>query len=79
MRQDLRPPSRRDVAAFMALYYVLCPTHAHEVPVIEFARRLGWTDAKTCHVAAWLAERGMIETDAGLGEEIRIIEGRSGS
>jgi hypothetical protein len=57
----------------------LCPTHADEVPVTEFARQLRWSVEKTRLVAGWLADRAMIETDAGLGDEITMIEGRSGT
>jgi len=79
MFQDLRPASGTDVHAFMALYHQLCPTHADETSVTEFARRLCWSEHKTKLVAAWLADRSMIETDAGLGDEITMIEGRSGT
>ena len=79
MFDDLRPANASDVHAFMALYRQMCPTHADEVSVTEFARQLGWTLENTTQLAAWLAERGMIETDAGLGGEITMIEGRSGT
>jgi len=79
MFQDLRPASGIDVHAFIALYRRLCPTHADEVPVTEFARQLRWSVEKTRLVAGWLADRAMIETDAGLGDEITMIEGRSGT
>lgn len=79
MFQDLRPASGADVDAFMAVYQRLCPTHADEVRVTEFARRLHWTVEKTKLVVSWLAERALIETDAGLGDEITMIEGRSGT
>jgi len=49
------------------------------VTVTEFARRLRRTVDKTRRVASWLAQRMMIETDAGLGDEITMIEGRSGT
>jgi hypothetical protein len=87
-----RPPGRRnrcsricgpasgiDAHAFIALYRRLCPTHADEVPVTEFARQLRWSVEETRLVAGLLADRAMIETDAGLGDEITIIEGRSGT
>lgn len=79
MLQDLRPASGSEVHAFMALYRQLCPTYADEVPVTEFARQLHWGVDKTRQIAAWLVERVMIETDAGLGDEITIIEGRPGT
>jgi hypothetical protein len=47
------------------------------VPVTEFAQTLRWSVDKTKLVAGWLADRAMIETDAGLGAEITMIEGRS--
>ncbi|MBV9484807.1 MAG: hypothetical protein JO246_01995 [Frankiaceae bacterium] len=79
MSQDLRPASGAEVHTFMALYRSVCPTYAEEVSVTEFARRLRWSVDKTRMVASWLADRALIETDAGLGDEITMIEGRSGT
>ena len=79
INDDLHPASRADVETFMRLYRELCPTVNDEVPIEEFARKLGWPVEKTHSVAMWLDERRMIESDRGFGDPIRVIEGRSGT
>lgn len=73
---DFAPISRATVDAFMRLYRELCPTVNDEVPISEFATRLGWDLECTENVALWLDERMMISTDRGLGTGITVIEGR---
>ena len=41
-----------------------------------FAERLGWPLSSVLTVAEWCRDRYLIDTDAGMGEPIRIIEGR---
>lgn len=64
------------VARFMAVYDELCPTVDDEVPVEVFAERLVWPLGSVLTVAEWCRDRELIDTDAGMGDPIRIIEGR---
>jgi hypothetical protein len=79
MTRQMRPADSAEIDTFMRLYRQLCPTANDEVTVEEFARQLGWPVERTRRVALWLDERRLIETDRGLGTEITIIEGRSGT
>jgi hypothetical protein len=74
-------PSTRhaQVDAFMRLYQQRCPTVNDEVSVEDFGKLLGWPVEVTRAVALDLDERGLIETDRGLGTEVAVIEGRSGT
>ena len=71
----LTPMNRDSIDAFMRLYHELCPTVNDEVPLATFARRLGWTIARTEAIALWLDERRLIASDRGLGTDITMIEG----
>ena len=64
------------IARFMAIYDELCSTVDDEVRVEVFAERLGWPLSSVLTVAEWCRDRCLIDTDAGMGEPIRIIEGR---
>lgn len=79
MTRSLRPINGSDVVTFLGLYRRVCPTVNDEVSVEEFADMVGWTVEKTETVALWLDERGLIETDRGMGQAIKVIEGRSGT
>ena len=77
MPAGLTPMPSTTIARFMAVYVELCPTvDDEEVPVEVFAERLGWPLASVLTVADWCCYRDLIDTDAGVGEPIRIIEGR---
>jgi hypothetical protein len=75
----MSPADDTQIAAFMRLYQRLCPTVNDEVSIEEFAKLLGWPVEVTRTVALALDERGLIETDRGLGTEVAVIEGRSGT
>ena len=64
------------IAQFMAVYDELFPTLHDEVPVEVFADRLRWPLPSVLRVAEWCRDRNLIDTDAGMGDPIRIIEGR---
>jgi len=64
------------ISRFMKVYKQLCPTAEDEVPVEVFAERLGWPLDTVRTVAEWCRDRDLIDTDAGLGDRIQIIEGR---
>lgn len=70
------PMPSATIARFMAVYDELCPTVDDEVPVEAFAERLGWPLSSVLTVAEWCRDRYLIDTDAGMGEPIQIIEGR---
>lgn len=74
MPEGITPQDSASVARFMREYRRLGPDG--EAPVQEFARRLRWAVARTRHLAEWLDERDMIDTDRGLGTEVTVIEGR---
>ena len=42
----------------------------------RFAERLVWPLGSVLTVAEWCRDRELIDTDAGMGDPIRIIEGR---
>lgn len=79
MDRDLQPASAASVDAFMRLYRKLCPTANDEVSLAEFARQFRRPVDSTRALARWLDDRGLIETNAGMGDEITVIEGRSGT
>jgi hypothetical protein len=68
--------SSTTIGRFMRTYNELCPTVEDEVPVEVFAERLGWPLESVLVVAEWCRDRKLIDTDAGLGDPIRVIEGR---
>ena len=70
------PMPSATIARFMAVYDELCPTVDDEVRVEVFAERLDWPLSSVLTVAEWCRDRYLIDTDAGMGEPIRIIEGR---
>jgi hypothetical protein len=76
---DITPIGADTVDRFMRLYRELCRTVNDEASVEVFAERLGWSVEYTRVVATWLRDRALIETDAGMGDEIAVIEGRSGT
>jgi hypothetical protein len=55
------------------------PDRERRGSIEEFAKLLGWPVEVTRTVALALDERGLIETDRGLGTEVAVIEGRSGT
>lgn len=76
MPAGVTPMPSTTVARFMAVYDELCPTVDDEVPVEVFAERLVWPLGSVLTVAEWCRDRELIDTDAGMGDPIRIIEGR---
>ena len=76
MPAGVTPMPSTTVARFMAVYDELCPTVDDEVPVEVFAERLVWPLDSVLRVAEWCRDRELIDTDAGIGDPIRIIEGR---
>ena len=64
------------IAKFMVVYRELCPTGDDEVAVPTFAHRIRWTEADVAKVAEWCRDLDLIDTDAGMGDQITIIEGR---
>lgn len=76
MPAGVTPMPSITVARFMAVYDELCPTVDDEVPVEVFAERLVWPLGSVLAVAEWCRDRDLIDTDAGMGDPIRIIEGR---
>jgi len=55
------------------------PDANDEATLETFAQEVGWSVETTHDVAFWLDERGVIETDRGLGTGISLIEGRQGT
>jgi hypothetical protein len=76
MPAGVTPMPSTTVARFMAVYDELCPTVDDEVPVEVFAKRLIWPLGSVLTVAEWCRDRDLIDTDGGMGDPIRIIEGR---
>lgn len=76
MPAGIAPMPSTMIARFMAVYRELCPSVDDEVPVEVFAERLGWPLGSVLTVAEWCRDRDLIDTDAGMGYPIRIIEGR---
>lgn len=76
MPAGVTPMPSTAIARFMAVYNELCPTVDDEVPVEVFAEHLRWPLASVLTVAEWCRDRDLIDTDAGMGDTIRIIEGR---
>lgn len=76
MPAGVTPMLSTTIARFMAVYSELCPTVDDEVPVEVFAERLGWPVGSVLTVAEWCRDRYLIDTDAGMGDPIRVIEGR---
>jgi hypothetical protein len=64
------------IARFMVVYNELCPTVDDEVPVEVIAEHLRWPLGSVLTVAEWCRDRDLVDTDAGMGDPIRIIEGR---
>ena len=64
------------IARFMSAVSELCPTGDGEAPIEMFAEHLRWPLASVVAVAEWCSDRDLIDTDAGLGDPITIIEGR---
>lgn len=60
----------------MVVYQGLCPSGDDEVTVETFADRIRWTEADVAEVAQWCRDLDLIDTDAGMGDQITIIEGR---
>lgn len=76
MPTGVTPMPSTTIARFMAVYHALCPTVDDEVPVEVFAEHLRWPLTAVLTVAEWCRDRDLIDTDAGMGDPIRIIEGR---
>ena len=76
MPAGVTPMLSTTIARFMAVYDELCPTVDDEVPVGVFAEHLRWPLSSVLTVAEWCRDRDLIDTDAGMGDPIRIIEGR---
>lgn len=76
MPAGVTPMLSTTIARFMTVYSELCPTVDDEVLVEVFAERLGWSLDSVLTVAEWCRDRYLIDTDAGMGEPIRVIEGR---
>lgn len=70
------PGGSAAVHRFMTLYRELCPTGEDEAPIELFAQGLGWPLESVERVAEWCRDRYLIDTDAGMGDRIRMIEGR---
>lgn len=70
-------PSELD--AFMSLYRRRCPHVDDMITIEDFADAIGWPVERVNTVGWFLQERGLIETDAGLGGRISVLEGRSGT
>lgn len=64
------------ILKFMGVYQELCPSGDDEVTVQAFADRIRWTEADVAKVAEWCRDLDLIDTDAGMGDQITIIEGR---
>lgn len=76
MPAGVTPMLSTTVARFMTVYDELCPTVDDEVPIEVFAERLVWPLGSVLTVAEWCRDRDLIDTDAGMGDPIRIFEGR---
>lgn len=76
MPAGITPMLSTTIARFMAVNRELCPTVDDEVPVEVFAECLAWPLGSVLTVAEWCRDRDLIDTDAGMGDPIRIIEGR---
>lgn len=76
MPAGVTPMPTPTINRFMAAYKELCPTIDDEVRVEIFADRLGWPLDSVLAVAEWCRDRNLIVTDAGMGDVIRVIEGR---
>lgn len=59
----------------MAVHRELGASGDDELTVQSFAQRIGWTEADVVNVAEWCRDLELIDTDAGMGDQIATIEG----